>query len=215
MNIHTIALAQAGSIDFVEVERAFLRHRVVLLRGRALDLDTFEALTRRLCDTFHVVGTRYALRQAAGDGFTAEVFQSSFVLFGHAEGACRPYPPPPEICFFMCVVPPAALGGATSLIDGERMLEVIPRDLRARLEAVGVIYECSWEPRRWRQELGVDTEPALFALLERLPNTRFTLADGDLRMLYSTPTIRCATGTARWPETSWSSITRDACTAGR
>jgi len=80
MNIHTIALAQAGSIDFVEVERAFLRHRLVLLRGRTLDLDTFEALTRHLCGTFHVVGTRHALCQASGDGFTTEVFQSGDIL---------------------------------------------------------------------------------------------------------------------------------------
>jgi alpha-ketoglutarate-dependent taurine dioxygenase len=191
MNIHTIALAQAGSIDFVEVERAFLRHRLVLLRGRTSDLDTFEALTRHLCGAFHVVGTRHALRQAAGDGFTTEVFRSNFILFGHAEGVYRPYPPPPEICFFMCVVPPAAPGGETTLIDGEQMLEAIPRDLRERLEAVGIIYESSWEPIRWQKEFGVDTEPALCALLEQLPNIRFSLTDGNLRISYSTPAIAC------------------------
>ncbi|MEE4237344.1 MAG: TauD/TfdA family dioxygenase [Anderseniella sp.] len=75
------------------------------------------------------------------------------------------------------------------LIDGAQMLELIPQDLRERLEAVGIIYECRWEPSRWRREFGVDTEPAVCALLERLPNTRFSLTDGNLRMLYSTPAI--------------------------
>lgn len=191
MNIHTIALAEAGSINFVEVERAFLRYRLVLLRGRTLDLDTFEALTRHLCGAFHVVGTRHALRQATGDGFTTEVFQSNFILFGHAEGVYRPYPPPPEICFFMCAVPPASPGGETTLIDGEEMLEAIPRGLRERLEAVGIIYEYSWEPIRWQEEFGVDTEPALCALLDRLPNTKFSLTDGNLRISYSTHAIAC------------------------
>jgi hypothetical protein len=189
MNIHTIALAQAGSIDFIEIEQAFLRQRLVLLRGRTLDLDAFEALTRHICGGFHVVGTRQALRQPAGDGFTTDVLPSNFILFGHAEGTYRPYPPPPEICFFMCVVPPAAPGGETTLIDGAQMLEAIPRDLRARLEAVGIIYECIWEPIRWQAEFGMDTEPALCALLERLPNVNFTLRDGNLRISYSAPAI--------------------------
>lgn len=74
------------------------------------------------------------------------------------------------------------------MIDGEQMLEAIPRDLRERLEAVGIIYEYSWEPIRWRKEFWVDTD---CSLLEQLPNTRFSLTDGNLRISYSTPAIAC------------------------
>lgn len=175
-----------------EVFAAFERHGVVLLRGHDLDLAAFESLTRDFCRDFYQAGTRQALRQTAGDGFSTEVFRGNFILFGHAEGAYRPYPSPPEVCFFMCLTPPLEAGGETTLIDGAAMLEAIPTGLRRRFEEVGVTYECLWDMERWQAEFGIGTETELKTLLASLPNIRFSLTEGSLQLFYSTPAITCS-----------------------
>lgn len=173
------------------IRSAFEQYGVVLLRGFECDLDGFESMTRQFCKDFHEVGTRQVLRQAAGDGFTTEVFHNNFILLGHSEGAYRPYPPPPEVCFFMCVTPPVEPGGETTLVDGVEMLEVMPDDLRCRLEDTGVTYESQWEAERWKNEFGAHTEKELRALLGRFNNVRFSLTDGMLHLYYSAPAITC------------------------
>jgi alpha-ketoglutarate-dependent taurine dioxygenase len=186
----------SANYEFDHLRAVFEDHGVILLNGNRFDLRAFEQLTRHFCQDFHQVGTRQALRQADGDGFTTEVFRDNFILLGHAEGTYRPYPPPPEVCFFMCVTPPAVAGGETTLVDGAEFLKAMPADLRNRLEHVGVIYECLWEVERWQAEFGIDTEAELKALLGSFPNIRFGLTDGVLNLFYSTPAItRSRSGT--------------------
>lgn len=171
------------------LHEALQQHGVVLLRGTPLDLDAFESLTREFSGHFHAVGTRQALRQAAGDGHTTEVFRSNFVLLGHSEGTYRPYPPPPDVCFFMCLMPPAVRGGETTLIHGASMLESIPAKLRTRLEDEGVIYESLWEPARWRAEFGLHTVADLKKLLDTMSCVRYELSDDALHLRYRAPAI--------------------------
>jgi alpha-ketoglutarate-dependent taurine dioxygenase len=189
MRPHPIQLGPASAIDFQAIQSAYAKHGALLLRGGKPDLESFEALTRHFCSEFHEVGTRRALRRQAGDGFTTEVFRDNFILLGHAEGAYRPCPPAPEVCFFMCVTPPAVAGGETTLVDGVEMAQALPAALRARLERVGVIYECLWEPARWQAEFGVDSEAALAAMLSAQPDCRFSLDAGVLHLFYSAPAI--------------------------
>lgn len=168
---------------------AFEQHGAVLLRGESLDLDAFESLTREFSSRFHAVGTRQALTQAAGDGHTTEVFRNNFILLGHSEGMYRPYPPPPDACFFMCVTPPASRGGETTLIHGASMLASIPGKLRGRLEDEGIIYECQWEAARWRVEFGVETVAALKTLLDAMDCVRYELSQDVLHLRYRAPAI--------------------------
>lgn len=185
-----VRLTRSGADAFAELAAAFRSDGAMLVRGFELSLDDFESLTRHFCTNFHEVGTRQAMRQLAGDGHTTEVFPQNFILLGHAEGAYRPLPLPPQVCFFMCLTPPAAAGGETTVIDGAAMLEQIPSALRRRLETSGVRYESLWEPARWRAEFRVDSETELRALLENLPGTEFTLHDhGMLHWSWAAPAI--------------------------
>jgi len=175
---------------------AYSQYGALLLRNTQFNLTNFEALTRQFCNDFHEVGTRQAMRQAAGDGFTTQVFRQNFKLLGHCEGAYRPFPPPPDICFFLCITPPSASGGETTLVDGSEMARALPNALRTRLEHEGIIYESLWTSPRWQAEFGVESETELIQLLERFETCRFNLKEGMLHLFYSAPAINSSNDTA-------------------
>lgn len=197
MNVRELRYATSGDIVVPDVRAAFLATGVVLLRLDDADPDFFERLSHSFCDSFHEVGTRQVLRREIGDGYTTEVFRDNFILLGHAEGTYRPYPPPPELCFFMCLTAPVAAGGETTLIDGAAMLAALPKSLRQRLEEQGIIYECRWERARWQAEFEVPDESSLLALLAELPTVRYRMETGCLFLQMRVPAItRARDGTA-------------------
>lgn len=189
MNLNRLDLDGIDDVSLAFIRDVFSKTGAVLLRLNQADLENFERLTRGLCNDFHEVGTRQALRQQAGDGYTTEVFRDNFILLGHAEGTYRPYPPPPEICFFMCITAPVAAGGETTVIDGAAMLRAIPEPLRSRLEEQGVVYECLWEEARWQAEFGVQDLNELYVLLESLPALRFSVHQHTLHLFVPAPAI--------------------------
>lgn len=189
MDVCTISRPLLGPTDYDEVRSSLNRCGVVLLRGGNFDLAGFEALTARFCDQFHHVGARYAMRRGQGDGFTTGVPLKNFILFGHSEGHYRPAFFLPDICFFMCIVPPSVAGGETTLVDGVELLRMLPAELCRRLEDVGVIYEFSWEPTRWQAEFGVTNKEELHTFLAGFSNARYTLSGDILHMFYSAPAI--------------------------
>jgi alpha-ketoglutarate-dependent taurine dioxygenase len=180
---------------FAEIARTYRQHGIGLVRGCVFDLQTFEMLSKYLCDFFHHVGTRQRSREEGGDGYTTEVFRQNFMLLGHSEGTYRPYPPPPDVCLFMCVTAPEAAGGETTVIDGIAMLEMIPEALRNRLIKQGIVYESWWEADRWQAEFGVHSEHELRELLGRLAHIRFSLDQGNLHLLYrASAIVDCSNG---------------------
>lgn len=189
MDICTISRPLLWPTDYDEVRSSLNRCGVVLLRGGNFDLAGFETLTAHFCDQFHHVGTRYAMRRNQGDGFTTGVPPKNFILLGHSEGHYRPAFFLPDICFFMCIVPPSVAGGETTLVDGVELLRRLPAELCRRLEDVGVIYEFSWEPTRWQAEFGVANKEELHAFLASFSHARYTLSDDILHMFYSAPAI--------------------------
>jgi alpha-ketoglutarate-dependent taurine dioxygenase len=191
--------------DVSGLRRAFEEFGLVLWRGfGASDLERFEALTRRFCAGFHGVGAREKLRQAGGDGYTSEVFRDNFTLFGHAEGNYRPFPQsgdggpqratasPPEICFFLCRVPPSLPGGETSLTDGVEFLESMPQSLRRRFEELGVTYEMTWDRDRWQAEFPVHGVRELKGLLVDQPGVEFRIDGEVLHLRFTTHAITTA-----------------------
>lgn len=164
---------------------------VVLLRGFDFDMDEFEAFTHRFCDRFHEVGTRVKLRRP-GDGYSSEVFRENFTLLAHSEGHYRPWPPPPELCFFGCLVPPSAEGGETTLVDGVQFAERMPGHLRARFESTGVSYEAHWDAERWRAEFQVADARELDRLLRSFAGVRYSIDAEELHMLYRTEALQPA-----------------------
>ena len=144
-----------ADLDTSEMMQHLRRSGVVLLRGFDITLGDFEAFSACFCDRFHDVGTRESIGTTHSDGYTSEVFRSNFNLFSHSEGAYRPWPPPPELCFFNCVQSPDSTGGETMLVDGVEFLENLPIGLRKRFEQQGVIYQAHWDEERWHIEFAV------------------------------------------------------------
>jgi alpha-ketoglutarate-dependent taurine dioxygenase len=165
-------------VDAGKINQCLRQSGLVLLRGFDINLADFEAFTCRWCNEFHDVGTRQSLLASDGDGYTSEVHRKNFNLFVHSEGAYRPWPPPPDLCFFNCVQSWGTSGGETTLVDGVEFLQKLPDDLRRRFEQQGIIYEAHWDKERWQTEFSVSNEDELHARLNDRPEYEYLL-DGD------------------------------------
>lgn len=161
----------------------------VVVRGTPFDLNGFERFTLQFCQRFHIPATRAAKRQQGGDNYSTEVYRDNYTLFAHAEGTYKPYPAPPEICFFLCVTPPSAPGGETTLFDGVEFYKRMPRDLRERFEKSGVTYEMRWDRQRWQDEFEIADVNTLEALLKTLPSVRYAFEGEELHLFYTTNAI--------------------------
>jgi alpha-ketoglutarate-dependent taurine dioxygenase len=161
----------------------------VLLRHVSPGLEPFEALTRLFCDQFYPTSNRHVRRPLEGDGYSNEVAQSNFILLGHTEGTYRPYPPAPDLCFFMCVTAPSSPGGETTLVDGVKFLKRIRADLRGRFEREGIVYGMSWEREKWQMEFSVRDKASLRDLLAKLPGVSYFLRDDVLHLRFATRAI--------------------------
>ncbi len=174
-----------------EAARLFSDAGVLLLRLDIVTLERFEDFSRSLCDEFHEVGARAKLRRADGDGYTTEVFRTNFILLSHSEGTYRPYPPPPDLCFFLCRTPPSVEGGETLVVDGVELFEALPTALAQRLEQEGVIYSGLWARERWQAEFGVETQGEVEELLRGKGDFIFSWvgAEADLAWRYHAQAI--------------------------
>jgi len=171
------------------VARSLDSHGVVLLRDFEFDLNAFELFTSELCNDFHHVGTRNKLKTEAGDGYSTEVHRQNFTLLSHSEGTYRPWPPPPEICFFHCLSPPVEKGGETTLVDGVNFLKAMPDSLRKRFMQSNIIYEMYWEPERWQAEFQVGNAFELGKLLNQYSSLKYQFKGEDLTLRYTAPAI--------------------------
>lgn len=179
----------ASAADIAAVQAALKNPGAALVRGEHFDLGAFEAFTRHFCDRFHISATRYQLRQGKGDNFSTEVYRNNYTLFAHSEGTYKPYPGSPEACFFMCVTPPSARGGETTLFDGVEFYKRLPAPIRERFEKSGVTYEMYWEKERWQHEFEMEDVPVLEALLKTLPAVRYSFHGEDVHLYYTTQAI--------------------------
>jgi hypothetical protein len=102
VRIPVLESKKQGSVCFEVQDNINLlnEYGVVLLRGLSLDADQFEQFTKEYCSRFYTVSNRHLRRELSGDGYSNEVVKENYALLAHTEGTFRPYPPPPEICFF-------------------------------------------------------------------------------------------------------------------
>jgi alpha-ketoglutarate-dependent taurine dioxygenase len=159
----------------VDLKDEFLNKGFVIINSQTMDLDNFEFFTKKFSSHFHNVGIRSSLKDKTGDGYTTHTRNNNFILLGHSEGMYRPYPPPPDLCFFMCVISPKSLGGETTFADSVQLLNNLPLDLKNKLITLGVIYQSLWEPSRWQAEFGVESENSLRMILDALPECNYSM----------------------------------------
>jgi alpha-ketoglutarate-dependent taurine dioxygenase len=158
-----------------DIAREIRESGIVLIHSENCSLDNFENFTQIFCSKFHHVSKRHHLKNESGDGYSTKTSQKNLILLGHSEGAYKPYQLQPNLCFFMCIKPPEALGGETTVLDGVEMMNLIPEKLKSKLLILGIIYECEWEKDRWKIEFGVKTERSLLKLLKQLNILDFKL----------------------------------------
>lgn len=164
-------------------------HGALLIRDIEFDLDAFEAFTAGLCNDFHDVGTRVKLKTETGDGYSTQVHRQNFTLLSHSEGTYRPWPPPPELCFFYCLTAPMEKGGETTLVDGVDFLQEMPGRLRERFMQSDIIYEMDWQPERWQAEFQVASLRELEKLLGENPALEYQFRGENLALRYKTSAI--------------------------
>ena len=167
----------------------FHEHGVYLLQNVMPDISEFEVFTKGVCDRFYTVSSKHLRNMVPGDGYSNEVARDNHVLLGHTEGTFRPYPPSPEVCFFLCMDPPEFPGGETTLVDGEIFLKHIPVKIRERFERSGIIYEMTWNIERWRQEFSITGIEELDTILSSIKGVEYEINDDFLRLFYSTHAI--------------------------
>lgn len=164
------------------------------MRGFTSTIVEFQQFSEMFCENFHQVGTRRAVEDLHSDGHTSEVPRRNFNLFVHSEGNYRPIPPPPEVCFFNCVVPPTCSGGETLLADGVRFLQRLPPELKQRFSQQGIIYQALWDRERWQTEFQVDSLEHLDELLQRHPHCTYKLQEELLEIRCHMPAIQQTLG---------------------
>jgi hypothetical protein len=191
MKIPAIEAERLDEVSSGEASSLLSDTGALLLRLDDVTLEAFEDFTRSLCDEFHEVGTRAKLRRADGDGYTTEVHRKNFILLSHSEGMYRPYPPSPDLCFFLCRTPPSAQGGETLVVDGAELLRALPTALAERFEQQGVIYSGVWTRERWQAEFGVETQFEVEELSRGIADFSFSWVGGepDLKWSYRAPAI--------------------------
>ena len=191
-----VAVMEAGAstsldaIDVSAVMRALEQSGAVVLRGFAVGADNFESLTHLFCDSFHIVGARQELRASQGDGKTTQVHPHNFTILSHTEGAFQPKDRrQPDMCFFMCLMPPECEGGETTLADGAAFLQALPEAMRQRFLQHGVTYEMQWGKERWQPEFAVEDAQALQQWLSARNDVRFSMEGDELHLFYTTAAI--------------------------
>jgi alpha-ketoglutarate-dependent taurine dioxygenase len=178
--LHSTEQGHLLQLDAAMISARLHEFGALLLRGFASDLTEFQQFTELLCENFHQVGTRRAVEDQRSDGHTSEVPRRNFNLFAHSEGSYRPFPPPPELCFFNCVIPPAGGGGETLLVDGVHFLQKLPADLRQRFQQQGIIYQAVWDTHRWQTEFQLESLEQLDELLGVHPQCSYQMQGEEM-----------------------------------
>lgn len=153
-----LSVSAGDKLDNLDTEQMFEKLQqtgLLLLRGYSVELEDLEVFSARFCERFHAVGARKPIKENTSDQYSSEVPRVNFSLFAHSEGAYRPFPPPPDLCFFNCVEAPEGNGGETMLIDGVEFAKRLPPDLFERFEQQGIIYQAYWDESRWQSEFDV------------------------------------------------------------
>lgn len=181
------------NLDISKVKSSIESNGVAVVRGFDFDTKNFEEFTYNFCSQFHIPGTR-SNRKVSGDNHSTEVYSTNYTLFAHTEGSYRPDKFPPQICFFMCVIPPIEKGGETCLLDGIEFLKALPNEIKNKFEKHGITYEMTWDKKRWQDEFYVSTEKELTQHLSQFQGVKYNLNNETLNLFYTTNAITKCNG---------------------
>jgi len=159
--------------------------------GQECSIDIMRGISARLCRAFVPSIGRESYFKTFPEGELHHAPVGRKAVLGHSEGTYNPVIPPPDLCFFVSIRTIAHdAGGHLTLADGERMLEVLPSPLVDRLRDEGLIYTMQWEPRRWQDELRINSKQELNDLMACRADVDYWWDGDDLILKWHTSAIR-------------------------
>jgi len=124
-----------------QVKLNLSQHGFVILKNENNSFSDFNLLANALCHNFYRAGARLDAGLKTNDIFVTRTPSENFTLLVHSEGFYKPSFSTPDTCFFYCDIPPPEnVGGRTILVDGFKLLKLLPDDIRLDFENKGLIY---------------------------------------------------------------------------
>lgn len=148
------------------VKESLKEHGAVVVRAGA-SLSDFEELSDRLITPMvhHSTSTTVERDVVNADGTTSTVNKGMDYIPLHREGSYAPACP--DLLMLYCVRP-ADAGGQTNLCDGVDLLEALPAKTQKFVNDAVLKWSWSATPERWKASLGVDSQTAALARLDKM-----------------------------------------------
>jgi len=148
------------------VKDSLKEHGAVVVRAAAT-LTDFEDLSNRLITPMvhHSTSTTVERDVVNSDGTTSTVNKGMDYIPLHREGSYAPGCP--DLLMLYCVRP-ADAGGQTNLCDGVDLLDALPATTQKFVNDAILKWSWSATPERWKASLGVDSQDAALARLEKM-----------------------------------------------
>lgn len=172
------------SIDSTTIKRLYKVHGAILFRGFEFDVGVFKSFTESFC-TSTVINESQGRKTIDQDAKIQTVNLGAEAFSLHPELSRWPWKP--DICFFGCVVPPSS-GGETTLCDGVKIVQKMPKKLVRVLQGKRLLYNSIASPETLRYWFGSD-DPSEDALSKPPPSCPFLLkkVDGNVICSYTAP----------------------------
>lgn len=185
--------------NLAQVRSSLTRSGAIVLRG--FDVDDPETFARIATLVGGPLESQYLgtspRRDLAPGVRTASELPASYVIPEHSEMSFLPQPP--RYLFFWCRQP-AAVGGATTLVDGRRVLAKLDRDLTRSIKQEGlwirrrharpVGLHDPLELKRWPEMFGTTRRDEVVARTRQLGFSARFEDDGSLTLEHKQPAVR-------------------------
>jgi alpha-ketoglutarate-dependent taurine dioxygenase len=179
--------ATLGALDPDEIATLYKRHGAILLRGFALDVDSFSEMVARFCT--HAVANNSTNRDTLDPKRHIQTVDKGAQPFPlHTEMSRLPWRP--DIAWFGCLQPPSN-GGETTVCDGIEIVAAMPEETRRAFENRRLLYVA--EAQESILEFWFGTARPDNSRLEDPPADcpfRFVSQDGAVYRMFTTPALQ-------------------------
>lgn len=177
-------------LDKDGVVAELIRSGAILFRDFPLDLDIFEAFTRRFSDKFLIHPavmssdarrTRHVIR-----GYTQTVDEKTYGINPHREMSYTPICP--DVLWFYCLTPNPRSSGRTYLCDGKLIWDECDPELKDYLLSRRLRYTYSLPREVWQGLLETRSQDHVAAFAAAVPGLEVSFrSDGSADVVYDAP----------------------------
>jgi alpha-ketoglutarate-dependent taurine dioxygenase len=175
------------SLDIEKIRNNFNEQGILLYSGFDLSDEAFVKFTAQFSDQFYKHSIKSVRPNYGKDDTVAEVLIGTHFVELHGEMFYMPVRP--EILWLYCVVP-AIRGGQTTVCDGQRFYEALPKDLKSYFNQVEILYKHNWDPSGWNAFLKTqDIQEALQKVQSKKGVSNARVSGDRLMFEFQTPGV--------------------------